>query len=76
MKSALRCRRKEDFTCEIIPFRELYFIPHVAGQSFIRLSGYMIFIKKPSPEPISPPPKDINYKRNKYIFPIIHSSTL
>lgn len=27
-----------------------------------------VFIKKPSPEPISPPPKDINYKRNKYIF--------
>ena len=36
----------ELFTCEIIPFRELYFIPHVAGQSFIRLSGYMIFYKK------------------------------
>ena len=29
---------------------------------------YRFFIKKPSPEPISPPPKDINYKRNKYIF--------
>lgn len=48
MKSALRCRRKEDFTCEIIPFREfyLYFIPHVAGQSFTRLSGYMTLYKK------------------------------
>lgn len=65
------------FTCEIIPFRELYFIPHVAGQSFTRLSGYMTLYKKSLLLSLSHHlQKTQTISGINTFFSIIHSSTL